>query len=185
MRFINIRGNFSDSSVWCTPPGTVHIAATGATSDGWTTADATPRCSWTGCGSKCPGRRTDMLDDEDRIVWLKDPRDYAYLREGDCLCGGRVRFPLKGMDPAAHTDGGSLAHIVAYATLKAGTRVGCGWFKRRYWWVKSYDRFNGHGFARNFRGQGSGYYDHGAPAEAVMVDSVVAGVISIPYREGK
>ena len=72
-------------------------------------------------------------------------------------------------DPAKYTDGGPKAHIVAYAVLKKEAHgVMPHTFERRYWWVKTYDRFVGHGLDRGY------YYSQGGPCEAVLVDSIQA-----------
>lgn len=118
------------------------------------------------------------LEDESHIVWLRRKENYAYLREGIMSCGQRVRFPLKPRDPAQKTDGGEKAHIVAYAVLRPNAESSFlrGNFERRYWWVKGYDRWDGHG---DHNGH---WYDAGAPCEAIEVESVRTGVKSESYR---
>lgn len=113
---------------------------------------------------------------ETRIVWLRPKDNYEYLREGIWHCGQRVRFPLKQCDPAKWTDGGPLSHLVAYAVVDIRVpRDECGYFLRRYWWVKGYDRFEGHGNCRGF------WYRTGAPCEAVDVMTIIPGVRSESY----
>jgi len=110
---------------------------------------------------------------ETEIVWLKPKENYAYLREGIMQCSQRERFPLKSYDPSKHTDGGPLAHFVAYAVLSPSAKRDS-WasaFERRYWWVKGYDRFIGNDQSKNV-------YRTGAPTEAVDVATIKAGQLS-------
>lgn len=119
------------------------------------------------------------MNNELEIIWLKNPEDYDYLREGTILCCHRKRFALKSHDPAKTTDGGPLAHIVAYAVLKpdaCSSPKYC--FERRYWWVKSYDRWKGcTPNTPHYRNPIS------SPAEAVMVSSIVAGKTSKGFSQ--
>ncbi len=117
-----------------------------------------------------------LIAGELTIVWCgHPPAFYDYVREGVLECNFRQRFPKKGIDPGKNTDGGPLSHLVAYAILKADAKsVNHGYqryhtFPRRYWWVKQYDRWKGCGT------HNGGWYVHGAPCEAVLVPSIVAG----------
>lgn len=124
------------------------------------------------------------IEHEQEIVWVgKDPDFYDYVREGFMLCHARKRFPLKSSNPAECTDGGPLAHIVAYTIWDqfAPASESVGIFLRRYWWVKGYDRWRGHGT------HNGGWYHEGAPSEAVFVWSIVRRKPSMEwdYRIGR
>ncbi len=109
------------------------------------------------------------LAHEEEIVWLHPHERYAYLRESETDFAQRRAFPMDMRPTGKNNDGGEGTHLVAYAVLKQSAPSSRGYFRRRYWWVKSYDRFEGHG-----TDHGS-FYDTGHPCEAVRTDSVVAG----------
>ena len=116
----------------------------------------------------------EKIKDESEIIWLKPKENYDYLREVQTLFSFRSSFPLKALDPSTLTDGGSKAHIVAYSNLKPEAKSnGCGNFYRRYWWVKSWDRWKGHCNDKGF------FYNRGCPCEAVRVESIIAGQVSV------
>ena len=125
------------------------------------------------------------ISNEFKIVWIGlPPKCYDYVREGLMECHSRRRFPIASRNPAECTDGGSRAHLVAYAVWKQDSPASFGMggvFMRRYWWVKGYDRWQGHGT------HNGGWYDHGAPCEAVLVESIRIGLPTEPwsYEKGK
>ena len=116
-----------------------------------------------------PNRHHGNLEDEAEIVWLHPKERYDYLREGEVICTFKSRSLAKVWTPE-NCDGGAGTHIVAYATIKPSV-VGRGYagHHRRIWWVKGYDRFDGHRTTKH------GFYDQGAPCEAVAVESIQVG----------
>ena len=64
---------------------------------------------------------------------------------------------------------------MAYALLKPDAPSQDGRFYRRFWWVKKFDRFEGHGTDKD-----GGHYDESGPVEAVIPSSVQAGKPSTP-----
>lgn len=116
------------------------------------------------------------LTDELEIVWLEPKERYPYLRESLGDFPQRRAFPVR-MRPGGENPGGPQTHLVAYAILRlnAGSASGC--FRRRYWWVKKYDRFEGHG-----TDQAGEFYPLGScPVEAVRTDTIVAGIPSLRW----
>lgn len=67
-------------------------------------------------------------DTEERIVWLGDPRELSYLREG--------------VYPTTQRQGrvGARFYLVAYAECVPQPRHGRQTYKRRFWWLESHDR---------------------------------------------
>ncbi len=109
------------------------------------------------------------LESEAEIVWLHPPERYSYLRESTGPFSQRHAFPARMKPSGGNTDGGSGTHLVAYAVLKDDAPSSWGVFMRRYWWVKTYDRWEGHGTDRGT------FYEKGGPVEAVTVESIHAG----------
>lgn len=97
------------------------------------------------------------FDEEERIVWLRDPRQFAYLRES-IYCTTRRRGPISGRYIE------DLAFIVGYAECVPKGKSG-GWrtaYRRRFWWLKVHDRDL----------DPTGVYARGGPAEAVDPASI-------------
>jgi len=116
--------------------------------------------------------------EELEIIWLRPKEKYDYLREGYFISGSRHRPPPKATYTHKTCDGGLLAHVVAYAVLKPGAaskypRT----FWRRLWWVKTYDRWVGHGTDRGH------WYETGCPCEGISTETVIAGQPSLAYDE--
>lgn len=83
------------------------------------------------------------------IVWLQDPFQFRYLREG----AQRMSFRARG--PGRHVPN----MLVGYVTLKPTAKAtNPGWFHRRLWWVEERDLSH-----------------PGGPIEAVDPRSVQAG----------
>lgn len=99
------------------------------------------------------------FDVEERIVWLRDPEQFAYLREG-VTCTTRRSGPISGRYIE------DLAFIVGYAECAPKGESGRGRtaYRRRFWWLKKYDRDL----------DPQGVYARGRPAEAVDPRRVVA-----------
>lgn len=88
-----------------------------------------------------------MRQDEEDVVWLKDPSEYPYLRQTEVMSRWRRRRPQ-------FTQG----QLVAYATLKPTAEGYDGYFDRRVWYFAHHDP-----------------YKLGAPSEAVIPSSIRAG----------
>jgi len=95
------------------------------------------------------------LSDEAAIVWLEPPDRFPYVRESIDLCAFRERRPRRR----------DVGRLIGYATLKPEARSQAGYFHRRVFWVKDYDRSE----------QPDGVYRTGAPAEAVSPGTVGPG----------
>lgn len=94
---------------------------------------------------------------EKEIVWLEDPRDMPYVREGLSSTGDRSRKP-KGY-----------SMVVAFVVLWSETPFGDSLsrsFERRFWRLQPND-----------------FYDGGWPSEGVKTSSVVVGRKSVPGRD--
>ena len=114
------------------------------------------------------------LADELEIVWLEPKEKYPYLRESIGDFPQRRCFPQR-MRPGGDNPGGPRTHLVAYAVLRSSADSSGGCFRRRYWWVKKYDRFQGHGADAS----GECYELGSCPVEAVRTDTIVAGIPSL------
>jgi hypothetical protein len=96
------------------------------------------------------------------IVWLQDITDIDYVRQGAYLLWTRTRAPGKNTGER---------RVVGYATVGPAARGVRGYFLRRVFWLKLYDR------AYDPRGP----YRTGTPAEAVDPRTVrprVAGEVT-------
>jgi hypothetical protein len=94
---------------------------------------------------------------EERIVWLEDPLQYTYLREGTY---GRTRRTGK-------IRGVPGCRLIGYTEHRKHGR-GIVPYRRRFWWLKPYDR--------DLEPDGV-YADH-YPAEAVDPGSIQVGTRS-------
>lgn len=92
------------------------------------------------------------------IVWLEDITDIDYVRQGAYLLRTRTRAPGKKVGES---------RVVGYATVGPKARGVGGYFLRRAFWLKSYDR----ALAPN------GPYFRGTPAEAVDPRTVRPGLV--------
>ena len=103
---------------------------------------------------------------ESRIVWLRDPLQFTYLRESVIHSNrrrGKIRFPI-----------GDLAFVVGYSEISPNRKPAWpyyGW-DRRIWWLKTYD----HDLDPD------GVYKTGGPYEAVDPASIKAGQRSKGYQ---
>jgi hypothetical protein len=103
-----------------------------------------------------------QIRDESKIVWLVDIERFPYVRESLVYCSHRRGKPPKTALPYC-------ARLVGYAELAPDARSSNGWFTRRAFWTKKYDR----GVSRNRR---EVYARGGSPAEGVDPKSVAPGV---------
>jgi hypothetical protein len=101
------------------------------------------------------------LADEERIVWVRDPKKYTYLREGIYATCRR-----KGPPPQ------KTFHVVGYAEHRKAA-YSFGVYMRRFWWLKDHDRDL----------DPLGVYKCGCPCEAVKPDSIGLGQESAEFRE--
>ena len=126
----------------------------------------------------------EAIEQEDKIVWLRDPAPYDYLREVTVSCPFRSKMGKSNMISGVNSDGGPGAHTVAYATLKSNATGFMGRFERRLWWVKEYDRYAGS--AQNSSKYKGTYTDPiSAPCEAVNIRTIKAGVPSERWHPDK
>jgi hypothetical protein len=90
------------------------------------------------------------------IVWLEELDDIDYVRQGAYLLWSRTRVPANS----------PTVHVVGYATVGQAMRGVAGYFLRRAFWLKPYDRplFPG------------GPYRTGTPAEGVDPRTIGPGV---------
>lgn len=101
------------------------------------------------------------FDKEERIVWLRDPLQFSYLREGVYATTQR-RGPISSRRISRE-----LAFIVGYAEC-VSKKEESGWptvyrvYRRRFWWLKKHDRDL----------DPNGVYAHKYPAEAVDPTSI-------------
>lgn len=101
------------------------------------------------------------FSEEERIVWLRDPLQFSYLRES-------FRYSMRRRGPISGRNIGDLAFIVGYAECAPGSgeyvydRVNV--YRRRFWWLKVYDRDL----------DPNGVYAHACPMEAVDPASIAA-----------
>lgn len=106
------------------------------------------------------------FDTEERIVWLRDPRQFAYLREG-IMCTTRSSGPISGRYIE------DLAFIVGYAEcLPKSAGHGRMAYRRRFWWLKEHDRDL----------DPQGVYARGRPAEAVDPASIGVNQMSRVFK---
>ncbi len=94
---------------------------------------------------------------EIEIIWLEALDDIDYVRQGAYLLWSRTRAPAKS----------SSLRVVGYATVGKAARGVAGYFLRRAFWLKLYDR----AFSPD------GPYRMGVPAEAVDPRTVRPGVL--------
>ena len=102
----------------------------------------------------------DFDDEEERIVWLRDPRQFAYLRES-------IHFTTRRRGPISGRYIEDLAFIVGYAECVPKKGKSGGWrtaYRRRFWWLKVHDRDL----------DPTGVYACAGPAEAVDPASIAA-----------
>lgn len=110
---------------------------------------------------------SELLKDEEGIVWLESPERFDYVRERlYTLCRCRRRPPGRN---SVCWDGG---RIVGFAVLKAEAESDdCGYFSRRVFWISPFDRsedksrFVPPQHARP--GYPTGVYRTGCPSDAV------------------
>lgn len=119
-----------------------------------------------------------QVSDELEVIWLQPKEKYAYLREGDLFCAHRKKMPKDSWLRGSNFDGGPKCHMVAYAVLKPDAKSRYPRrFERRYWWVKTWDRWEGHGYD-----SANSFYERGQPTEAVAIESIKAGAFSKEFR---
>lgn len=85
---------------------------------------------------------------EARIVWLEDISALDYVRETHLACPFRSHPPARG---------NFSGRIVGYAELSPNVRAVNGFFNRRIFWLKEYDRDT----------DPHGVYENACPCEAV------------------
>ena len=103
------------------------------------------------------------LKNEERIVWVRDPSPFPYLRESRFSSQWRARRPAWGYT------------LIAYSTHKRHKNYDIfGGYTRRVWWLKPYDV----GMPENHPGERGGYNSKHGPSEAVVTASVRAGMPS-------
>jgi Family of unknown function (DUF6009) len=102
------------------------------------------------------------LEDETKITWLEEPRQFPYLRERVEHLASRSRFPL------GEWRGSKTHRLVGYSEVSVLAQSIYDGFYRRIWWFKIIP---------------PDPYPKGCPGEAVKPPSVKAGVPSETGRE--
>jgi hypothetical protein len=103
----------------------------------------------------------DEIEDEARIVWLRDPATLAYVRQSLVITGRRANRPPANALPEC------AAELCGYAVLRPDSpTLSAGLIYRRVFWLKDYDR------PLSDRGP---YSRGGAPAEGVDPLTVAPG----------
>lgn len=99
------------------------------------------------------------LSGEVSIVWLEPPESFPYVRESVVMDAHTRRRPI----PWKNMPGRLIGYTVLHPTAESWTP---GWFIRRAFWVKPYDRSEAP----------AGVYRTGCPAEGVDPLTVAPGV---------
>ncbi|NOZ68402.1 MAG: hypothetical protein GXP46_03975 [Deferribacteres bacterium] len=111
----------------------------------------------------------ESLKGEERIVWLRDPSSYPYLREYSFWSRWRTRRPSWAYHAGV---------LIAYSVLSKKAEPNMyGEYLRRTWWLRDYD----FGMPGNPHGAKDGYNSRHGPTEAVLTCSVEAGKLSMGF----
>lgn len=104
-------------------------------------------------------RANEQLTGEDAIVWLEPPENFPYVRETVVMDAGTRRRPISWKNMPGR--------LVGYSVLRPDAESWTpGYFTRRAFWVKEYDRSE----------DPTGVYRTGCPAEGVDPLSVAPGI---------